>query len=158
VKTDDNFYQLLLSDLVLMKLRNFWLIIVAIAFLLIAIPVQGSLTQDSPQLFAQQLKLNCNSPQTTSEINQCASQEVQAADRKLNQVYQQLKPKLRRNQQQRITNAQLAWIKFRDEACNYEKGQFEGGTLASSTYSYCIARVTRQRLSDLEEYLEQAQL
>jgi uncharacterized protein YecT (DUF1311 family) len=139
-----------------MKVQTFLAIVVAIALLLTTIPWQHSFAQDTPQYLAQQL--NCNNPQTTLQMNQCASQQAQAADKKLNQVYQQLKPKLSRQQQQRLTTAQQAWIKFRDETCAYERGQFEGGTLASPTYGNCIARVTKQRISDLEQYLKQAQL
>ena len=54
--------------------------------------------------------------------------------------------------------AQRSWLKFRDESCDYEMGQFEGGTLAASTYSYCRARVTQERIKDLEGYLKQASL
>lgn len=143
-----------------MKLRTFLVILVAIALLLAAISLQPSLAQDSPQQIAQQLsqKPNCNNPATTSDMNLCSTQESQAADKKLNQVYQQLKPKLSSKQQQRLTNAQVAWIKFKNDSCDYERSQFEGGSLAPSTYGYCIARVTQQRISDLERYLQQAQL
>lgn len=96
---------------------------------------------------------NCNEPQTTIEMNQCSAQEADAADQKLNQVYQQLTAKLDPKQRERMVSAQLAWIEFRDKTCEYERGQFEGGTIATSTYYYCIARVTEQRVSDLETYL-----
>jgi len=57
-----------------------------------------------------------------------------------------------------LTVAQRSWLKFRDESCDYEKGQFEGGTLAASTYGYCRSRVTQERIKDLERYLQQASL
>jgi len=101
---------------------------------------------------------NCKSPQTTRDMNFCSSQEFQAADRKLNQVYQQLQATIRSRQKQRLTAAQATWITFRDQNCDYAKGQFEGGTLAASTYSYCRARVTQERIKDLEGYLKQANL
>ncbi|MBD0341429.1 MAG: DUF1311 domain-containing protein, partial [Microcoleus sp. Co-bin12] len=82
----------------------------------------------------------------------------QTADRKLNQVYQQLQAKISTRQKQRLTVAQGTWIKFRDENCEYAKGQFEGGTLAASTYGYCRARVTQERIKDLEGFLKQANL
>ena len=91
-------------------------------------------------------------------MNVCSTQEFQAADRKLNQVYQQLQAKISSRQKQRLTAAQRTWIKFRDENCDYEKGQFEGGSLAASTYGYCRARVTQERIKDLEGYLKQANL
>ncbi len=101
---------------------------------------------------------NCKSPQTTLDQNMCSSQEFQAADRKLNQLYQQLQPKINTKQKQRLIVAQRSWLKFRDETCDYEMGQFEGGSVAASTYGYCRARVTKERIKDLERYLEQASL
>ena len=101
---------------------------------------------------------NCKKPQTTLDMNVCSTQEFQATDSKLNQVYQQLQAKISTRQKQRLTAAQLTWIKFRDENCDYAKGQFEGGSLAASTYGYCRARVTQERIKDLEGFLKQANL
>ncbi len=39
-------------------------------------------------------KLNCDRPQTQREMNECAAIAYQAADQKLNQVYQELKAAL----------------------------------------------------------------
>lgn len=99
-------------------------------------------------------KVNCASPQTTADMVVCADREYQAADKKLNRVYQQLQSKLSRNQKQRITNAQLAWIKFRDTNCDYERGQFEGGTMASPIGISCLAEMTAKRTKELENYLQ----
>ena len=101
---------------------------------------------------------NCKIPQTTLDMNMCSSQKFQAADQKLNQVYQQLQAKISTKQKQRLTVAQRTWIKFRDENCDYAKGQFDGGSLAASTYGYCRARMTQERIKDLEGYLKQANL
>ncbi|MBE9095391.1 lysozyme inhibitor LprI family protein [Tychonema sp. LEGE 07203] len=101
---------------------------------------------------------NCKSPQTTLDMNMCSSQEFKAADTKLNQVYQQLRGKLSSKQKQRLTVAQRTWIEFRDKTCDYEAGMFEGGTLAAPIYVYCRARVTQQRIKDLEDYLKEVNL
>ncbi len=101
---------------------------------------------------------NCKSAQTTVDMNLCSSQEFQAADRKLNQVYQQLQPKINSKQKQRLIVAQRSWLEFRDETCDYESGHFEGGSVAPSIYGYCRARVTKERVKDLEGYLKQASL
>lgn len=99
-------------------------------------------------------QVNCANPQTTLEMNICAGRAYQTADRKLNQVYKTLQSKLKVQQRQRLSNAQLAWIKFRDATCNYERGQFEGGTAAGPVGGSCLARVTEQRVKDLEGYLQ----
>jgi uncharacterized protein YecT (DUF1311 family) len=139
-----------------MKNNTIWAKIAASLLLLTAGSLLPSQASNIPVQIAQQP--NCKSPQTTADMNMCSSQEFQAADKKLNQVYQQLQSKLKSKQKQRLTVAQRSWLKFRDDSCNYEMGQFEGGTLAGSTYGYCKARVTQARVKDLEDYLKQASL
>jgi len=50
-------------------------------------------TPNLPEMRLAQ-KLNCNNAQTQAEINRCTQLSYQNADKKLNQVYQQLLPKL----------------------------------------------------------------
>ena len=133
-----------------MKLSLRLLILIAIALPLLDVAIAPSLAQDSSQRTPQ---VNCD-PQTTGEMNICASREYQAADKKLNSAYQALKSKLDKQQQKRITNAQLAWIKFRDATCAYERGQFEGGTMAGPIGTSCLAKITQQRTKELERYLQ----
>ena len=101
---------------------------------------------------------NCNNPQTQSEMNICASIAYQNADRKLNQVYRQLLPKLSAARKQKLITAQQAWIKFRDSSCEFERSAYEGGSLAPMIYGFCLANVTEQRTKDLQRYLEDSDL
>ena len=139
-----------------MKNSSIWVKFAASLLLLTAGFLLPSKASNIPVQIAQQP--NCKSPQTTLDMNVCSSQEFQAADRKLNQVYQQLQAKISSRQKQRLTAAQRTWIAFRDQNCDYAKGQFEGGSVAASTYGYCRARVTQERIKDLEGFLKQANL
>ncbi|CCI31556.1 hypothetical protein MTo_01501 [Microcystis aeruginosa NIES-1211] len=116
----------------------------------------------SPTSGATELQLaqrpNCNNPQTQSEMNICAGIAYQNADRKLNQVYRQLLPKLSAARKQKLITAQQAWIKFRDSSCEFERSEFEGGSIAPMIYSNCLADVTEQRTKDLRRYLENGDL
>ncbi|MDJ0560233.1 MAG: lysozyme inhibitor LprI family protein [Microcystis sp. M53599_WE4] len=116
----------------------------------------------SPTSAATNLQLaqrpNCNNPQTQSEMNICASIAYQNADRKLNQVYRQLLPKLSASRKQKLISAQQAWIKFRDSSCEFERSAYEGGSLAPMIYGFCLADVTEQRTKDLRRYLEDSDL
>jgi uncharacterized protein YecT (DUF1311 family) len=134
-----------------LKNSIFWTTFAASSLFLTATSLLPSQASNTSLILAQQP--NCKSPQTTLDMNMCSSQEFQAADRKLNQVYQQLQSKINSKQNKRLIVAQRSWLKFRDETCDYEMGQ---GTLAASTYGYCRARVTKERVKDLERYLEQA--
>ena len=118
-----------------------------------ALPLLGMATiLNIAQVAAQQT--NCTNLPTTQAMLQCSGLEAEASDRKLNQVYAQLSPKLAGQDRQRLVAAQQAWIKFRDATCAYESGQFTGGTLAPVVEISCLARVTRQRTQDLENYLQ----
>jgi uncharacterized protein YecT (DUF1311 family) len=73
-----------------------------------------------------------------------ASVSYQAADQQLNAVYQDLQGYLSPQEQELLTDAQLAWIDYRDAHC-----AFEGGD--SNT---CLAQVTDTRVQQLRQQLD----
>lgn len=98
---------------------------------------------------------NCKNSQTQAEINTCAKSSAEVVDKKLNQLYQELIAQIEDLQQEKLLrDAQLAWIKFRDASCEFERSCFEGGSIAPSVYFNCIERVTKQRTEELEGYLK----
>ncbi|MBE9037469.1 lysozyme inhibitor LprI family protein [aff. Roholtiella sp. LEGE 12411] len=99
-------------------------------------------------------KLNCNNAQTQAEINVCTQLSYQNADQKLNQVYQQLLPKLEKSRRQKLIFAQQAWIKFRDTSCEFEKSRYEQGSIVATVYLTCLEKTTKQRTQQLQEYLK----
>lgn len=110
-------------------------------------------TSDIPQMRLVQ-KVNCNNPQTQTAINECTTLSYQKADKKLNQVYQQLLPTLERSRKQKLIAAQLAWLKFRDTNCDFERSRYEGGSIAPSIYFGCLENTTKLRTQQLQEYLK----
>jgi uncharacterized protein YecT (DUF1311 family) len=123
----------------------------------IALLTSSIIAHATPNLAGIQIaqRPNCNNPQTQSEMNACAGIAYQNADRRLNQVYQQLLPKLSTSRRQQLVTAQQAWIRFRDTSCTFERSQFEGGTMAPMVQANCLARVTQQRTKELERYLQE---
>ncbi|MBD2497991.1 lysozyme inhibitor LprI family protein [Nostoc sp. FACHB-280] len=109
-------------------------------------------TQPTKTYLAQ--KLNCNDPQTQSAINICSQLSYQDADKKLNQAYKKLLAKLSKSRQQKLIAAQLAWIKFRDASCEFERSAYEGGSIAPAIYAGCLEEATKQRTQQLREYLQ----
>jgi uncharacterized protein YecT (DUF1311 family) len=95
---------------------------------------------------------NCKNPQNQAEMNACAGLSYQNADKKLNQVYQQVRAKLQGANLEKLTSAQLAWIKFRDGNCEFARSQFDGGTMAPFILGGCLADITKKRTADLESY------
>lgn len=123
---------------------------------LISLPILGilalpKLARSNSDEIAQ--NVNCNSPQTTLEMRICAGQSYEKADKKLNQVYRQLKPKLGTSQQKKLIDAQRAWIQFRDKSCAFSGAFAEGGTLEPVLTTSCLTNVTEERIKDLEGYL-----
>jgi uncharacterized protein YecT (DUF1311 family) len=113
----------------------------------------ADITPNLPQMRLVQ-KLNCNNAQTQTVINQCARLSYQNADKKLNQAYQQLLPTLERYRKQRLIAAQQVWIKFRDTNCEFERSEYEGGSIAPTIYFGCLENATKLRTQQLQEYLK----
>ncbi len=88
-----------------------------------------------------------------SKCNCRATNSLQAADKKLNQVYQQVVSSLSSEAKQLLTTGQQSWIKFRDNNCNFEVYSSRGGTGYEVFRNGCLERLTKQRTKDLQDYL-----
>jgi uncharacterized protein YecT (DUF1311 family) len=120
----------------------------------------ASYAQDAPKT-----PLNCNNAIAQVEMNLCAKQQAETADKHLNSAYQKLQSRyttdLRqadnsqinrvKQQYQQLINAQKTWIKLRDTTCEYERSRFEGGSIAPMIYHSCVAKLTDRRTADLQQ-------
>ena len=102
-------------------------------------------------LIAQNVQ--CKPDGNTLEMRKCASDQYQIADQKLNQTYQKLIGQLSPERKKRLIEAQRAWISFRDKTCSFESSQVLGGTAEPLFLTLCLAKVTQQRVQDLQDYL-----
>ena len=94
---------------------------------------------------------NCNDPQTQLEMNLCSKVWFEEEDAQLNQVYQDLKAALSSDKQSDLTTAELAWLDFRDANCEFEASQVEGGSMQPTLYFSCLADLTRDRTTELQQ-------
>jgi uncharacterized protein YecT (DUF1311 family) len=118
--------------------------------------ILASLARSTPSdMIAQQL--NCNNPGSNVEYKECAHRAYEQADRRLNQVYQQLRSKLSGAERKQLADAELAWIQFRDQNCSFEVYPSRGGTGYGGFLSECLERMTKQRTTDLQRYLKKEQ-
>jgi uncharacterized protein YecT (DUF1311 family) len=135
----------------------------AIFSLIVSLAVVGAnsgtafagLKQDSaviPNYIAQR-QPDCNNLQNNIEILKCIRLRYEAADKRLNQVYQQLLPKLNRKQRSVLYQEQLKWIKSRDKSCESEVYGNRGGTGYQGFLNECLEHKTKQRTAELENYL-----
>ncbi|MCT7990646.1 lysozyme inhibitor LprI family protein [Laspinema olomoucense] len=99
-----------------------------------------------------QPRLNCDNPQSQSEMNACAGQRWAATDRELNRIYQALIPQLSNNRRQQLITAQRDWITFRDAECNFYSSIAEGGSMQPMLRSGCLSNLTEIRNSELYQY------
>jgi uncharacterized protein YecT (DUF1311 family) len=112
--------------------------------------------QNYPEKISQTLPPpNCKNPQTTRDMIECGRSAYREADKKLIAVYKQLQTKLGGTQKKRLIVSQENWNKYRDTSCGFEGGMYEGGSLEPPTRINCYARVTNQRLIDLDVWLQQ---
>ncbi|MGF1461166.1 MAG: lysozyme inhibitor LprI family protein, partial [Leptolyngbyaceae cyanobacterium] len=82
----------------------------------------------------------------TAVLQQTASSggSFESADQALNTVYQDLQGGLSADEQAQLTDAQLAWLDYRDAHC-----AFEGGATDA-----CMAQVTSIRVEQLQQQIE----
>jgi uncharacterized protein YecT (DUF1311 family) len=100
-------------------------------------------------------KVNCDNPQATPEINYCAEQAYQAADKLLNANYKKLVATLTDNtEKERLVNAQRAWVSFRDKHCEFETYSMRQGTGYSGYLSACLEELTKSRAEALKKLLD----
>ncbi|GAX41337.1 hypothetical protein NIES4075_23070 [Tolypothrix sp. NIES-4075] len=121
-------------------------------FVLVAIAPLSTLVISPPSI-AQRQTINCSKATSTPELKFCSQQSYQAADRKLNQVYQQVVSSLSSEAKQLLVTGQQSWIKFRDNNCNFEVYSSRGGTGYEIFRNGCLERLTKQRTKDLQDYL-----
>lgn len=118
-------------------------------------PVFAGLQQYStaiPNHIAQRQR-NCSNPQSNVEYKECTQLRYEAADKRLNQVYQQLLPKLNRKERSVLYQEQIKWIKSRDKNCELEVYDNRGGSGYRGFLNECLERKTKQRTAELENYL-----
>jgi uncharacterized protein YecT (DUF1311 family) len=121
--------------------------------LLIMIIVHGLLITPAP---SAEVNFDCENPRTTVEIGACLKTDMDAADRELNETYNSLYSELRRSKRKALATElakdQSKWVKHRRKNCDDESyEQAGGGTLESLVFADCYARVTRERLLELEQ-------
>ncbi|MEG3876413.1 lysozyme inhibitor LprI family protein [Microcoleus sp. herbarium7] len=119
---------------------------------LLAIGTTSIFAQSGRSVIAQQI--NCDRPQGDVEVRTCIRFRYEAADKRLNEVYQQVIAKLSKEEKALLAEAQLGWIKQRDNTCEFEVYRNRGGSGFQGFLNECLERSTKQRTAELEKYLQ----
>ncbi|MBE9029435.1 DUF1311 domain-containing protein [filamentous cyanobacterium LEGE 11480] len=122
----------------------------------------GAIIQNASTVNAQPQGPNCQNPTTQLAMNICAARDAERSDRQLNQAYQKVRqtyrsysdlPKYRAMRLKKLTDAQLAWIKYRDTNCKWQTSKYDGGSIQPLIYASCVKKMTDQRTQELLDSL-----
>lgn len=105
-----------------------------------------------------QPQVDCRDPNGTPEINYCAEVAYDDADKSLNRVYQQFRPTLSNAERELLTQAQRAWIRYRDTNCRFAVRSAAGGTGHQAYLNNCLERMTKVRTAQLEKQMSDRNL
>ena len=100
----------------------------------------------------------CDNTQTQADMNGCAVEMFKQADAQLNAAYQRLTYIVSPERKAKLTQAQLAWIQFRDNQCLFElsnAGRAGGHSgLGVITRYTCLKLWTEKRTNDFNQYIQ----
>ena len=98
--------------------------------------------------------LDCDGEGDQTSLNFCAGRAYSEADRKLNELYRDLKERLKGdpNRLGHFVSAQRAWIGFRDLECEFAVSALHGGSAQPMAKADCLRAQTEQRIEALNAY------
>ena len=104
----------------------------------------------------------CNRDGNQSELNVCAYEDYQAADKKLNETWKNLMTKFKaeKTATAKLKAAQKAWIAFRDADVDAKFACEEGdascwGSMESMLRSAELRDMTEARTAQLQKYIDE---
>ncbi|MCX8069076.1 MAG: lysozyme inhibitor LprI family protein [Thermodesulfovibrionales bacterium] len=97
----------------------------------------------------------CDNPLSSEDVARCLGIELRESDAKINEIYKALMEKLSDSDRARLRQAQRAWIKERDSACELDskesnREKWYQNLLKDYVKTVCVTRYTRQRTMELE--------
>ena len=95
--------------------------------------------------------------QTQADLNQQAGTDYAAADKQLNAAYAKLMAKITPVGQTKLKQAELDWIRYRDDECAFETMGTEGGSIHGMVEIQCKTRLEQTRTKDLQAQLNCAE-
>lgn len=105
-------------------------------------------------------KVDCNKAIATPDVNQCAQTEFEAAEKKLNETYRRVLKSLSKPDDEikfseikrGLTEAQRAWVVFRQKDCDAYFTLHASGTIRTVMYIGCMRNHAERRTKEIEEY------
>ncbi|MBF0657404.1 DUF1311 domain-containing protein [Psychrobacter sp. NG25] len=92
----------------------------------------------------------CDKARTQADLNNCVAAQLAVEDKKLNQSYRDFQRLLNSSEKQQLKTVQLAWIDFRDKACQFSASSVRGGSAYPMALNGCLSTYTEQRRVQLD--------
>jgi len=116
--------------------------------------------------YAEESTIQCKEDGTQQEMNKCAYDGFQKADKELNRVYVALRKAKKEDELflKNLTKAQKAWLKFRDLelasqfTCKSKDIKMCFGSMYNLSYFSSKSELTKQRVKTLSWQLEASSL
>jgi uncharacterized protein YecT (DUF1311 family) len=98
---------------------------------------------------------SCANASNQSAMNQCADKAYRASDAKLNDLYRQIKARLKddKDTAKMLVSAQKAWVAYRDAECNFASSGVAQGSMYPMTLAGCLDGETQKRIASFKAYL-----
>ncbi len=106
-------------------------------------------------------KSPCIGNETQASANACARYKYEQADAAMNRVYRQLMAELAGfdgKDQEKLKQAQMLWVQYRDANCESEASIYEGGSIRPAIYSHCLASMTQERTRRMKTLLAEVKM
>ncbi len=96
---------------------------------------------------------DCDKAETQMEMNTCAADAYNVADKALNSSYRQVLKRMSGDQKTLLQTAQRRWIAYRDADCDFMTSSTRGGSIHPMLISQCLQNKTEQRTKELQSLL-----
>lgn len=94
-----------------------------------------------------------NDPLSQSEMNQLSGELYMLWDDELNSMWKRIKEILPEDEMARLTDEEIAWISEKETQVAAAGAEWEGGSMQPLAENGTAARITRERVYELAEYL-----
>lgn len=97
----------------------------------------------------------CGNASDQATMNQCADKAYRASDARLNDLYRQIRARLKddKDTTRILVSAQKAWIAYRDAECNFASSGVAQGSMYPMILAGCLDDLTQNRVASLKIYL-----
>ena len=117
-----------------------------------------ALAQDECRL-AESMALDpppdCAKRTTQFDLNVCSFREYLRSDIELNRTWDAVGKRHKGSSVFRLVlDSQRAWLSYRDKQCDIWAKWYEGGTIASLVINTCLTDITKFRIEELKQLLD----